>query len=775
MIRREISGPQTQFERSGASFRDVRPTTVRLSEALRSSGSGILLAGVAAATWFYPILVDFTVPASLLYAGWVMSRRVVLPLRLPRSARRKDWNYPDPDTRKPREAAGDFFLGYCVLSGQQLWLTHDDLRQHVALPGTTGAGKTSTILSMLANALAQGSGFVLVDGKADNKLYGEVMALARRFGREDDVSVLNFLVASGVKDSSSFNPFAAGNADAIRELLASQLGEQTANDANGIFRGRAIALLGTMAPILVYMRDVMGIPLNIERIRFAMELKGIWMLAMQKRFLLRDSKTGDVTEVPVPDMPEDLVYPLRAYLGELPGYDLSVPYNEQKGSEPAEQHGFALFYFTATFTQMTVSLGHIFKVETGDVDMRDIVLNRRILVVNLPSLENSDDTLAALGKIVVASLRGMMAQLLGARLEGESKEIFALKPGSGDAPFHVVFDEIAYYATSGMDRMLAMGRGLNMSFWLGFQELAGMWARLGDKTDSLLGNANTTIALRQQDANRTRTWLEKTAGTTEVTQATTYHGGAVGEYREAQHAEVRQVSRIDWNDLQRLLEGEAIILFGGRRIYTKAFYAKLDISGYVRRNRPIMLPAPNPKEILTAIAATKNVVDTLLSGHAAIGDEPESDILKSMRLAFEQGLKQKKPFAESAKGAIEAAGAAYHRQIQEGQRDPAGGPNAEPPVTAFLSMLEAAASEIPVAFSDLNLSVGHVDPEVFQILTAVETMATGNAQAGRKNAIRILAECCQALAEKPAAARPPAMPAPDLAALIAKISDRIAA
>jgi intracellular multiplication protein IcmO len=67
------------------------------------------------------------------------------------------------------------------------------------VPGTTGAGKTTALLSFLANALAHGSGFVLVDGKADNRLYGEVLALARRFGREDDVLCLNFMVASGVR------------------------------------------------------------------------------------------------------------------------------------------------------------------------------------------------------------------------------------------------------------------------------------------------------------------------------------------------------------------------------------------------------------------------------------------------------------------------------------------------------------------------------------------------------------------------------------------------
>ncbi len=106
--------------------------------------------------------------------------------------------------------------------------------------------------------------------------------------------------------------------------------------------------------------------------------------------------------------------------------------------------------------------------------------------------------------------------------------------------------------------MLAMGRGLYISFMLGFQETSGIWARLGEKTASLLGNANFTIAMRQQDSGRTREWLQKTAGETFVTQATSYQGSEDGNYREARHAEVRPVSRVDWQDLTSLIEGEAI-------------------------------------------------------------------------------------------------------------------------------------------------------------------------------------------------------------------------
>jgi intracellular multiplication protein IcmO len=777
MIRREVSGPQAQFERSGAEgYRDVRPTTARLSESLRSSGSGLILCGMAAATWCYPAALNLTLPASVLYAAWVLTRRVKLPLRLPRSANRKDWNYPDPGTRKPRTAAGSIYLGQDAFTGQELWITNEDARQHASIPGTTGAGKTTAILSLLANSLAQGSGFVLVDGKADNKLYGEVMALARRFGREDDVLVLNFLVASGIKESSRYNPFATGNADALREMLASQLGEQVANDTNGVFRDRAITLIGILAPVLVWARDNKGVPINIDAIQYAFALQWIWTLAKRRIFLSRNVETGKVTEIPVQDIPEGVVYPLLAYLGELPGYDVEIPYNEQRSEKPSEQHGYGVMYFQKTFQQMAVSLGHIFRVENGDIDMRDVVLNRRILLVNLPALENGDDSLAALGKIVVAGLRGMLAQLLGARLEGDPKEIFALKPSVGDTPFHVVFDEVAYYVTSGMDRMLAMGRGLNVAFWLAFQEVAGIYARLGEKTDSLLGNTNLTVAMRQQDANRTRNWLENTAGKGDVTQATTFHGGGVGQYREAQHAEVRQVSRVDWRDLQRLIEGEAIVLLGGRRVYARMFHAKVELSGPIRMNRPVMLPAPRPEKVRAAADLTERIVDNLVSGRTAIPDrEAEPPVLTAMLDAFAGALSAGKPMTACATAAIVAAGEAHGVRLRAGQPDPTGGGAAEPPVTDLLPMLEAISNASATAAVDPGLPANPISAETMQMLMAIETLASDSPHAARRDSLAALAERDRARDARAVPARPSAIQAAELVVLIDRLTDRVAA
>ncbi len=601
MIPREIHGPDRATERSGAQvLRDVRSLPQQLGEILRSSFVGFLIAGLGGVAIFFPVIIDLAVPISLILAMIALLSPVVLPLRLPKFANRKDRNSPSPEDRRARPAAGIIFIGHHYRTGQQVWITNEDGRQHVVVPGTTGAGKTRALLSLMVNALIHGSGFIFVDGKADNGLYADVLALARRFGREDDVLVLNFLVASGDKATSTFNPFAFCNADVLRELLVSQMEESPSipgGDTNGVFKAGAIALLGSLAPVLVWVRDNKGIPIDIERIRFATELRGIATLVVKKKFLIRDPDNSEPISIDVSDMPEDYFYPLRAYLGETGDFDFGLDWNKQKTNEPSRQHSFVLLYFRETFTQLSVSLGHIFKCEVGDIDMRDVVLNRRILVVNLPSLENSGETTAALGKIVIASLRNMMAQTLGAKLEGDFKEIVANKPSMSATPFPVVLDEVGYYAGPGIDKMLAQGRSLGFSFYLGFQEVAGLRARLGDTVFSLLGNANLQILMRLQEGGQTRDYVESTAGDTFVTQTGSFNQIGSG-YRESLSADLRQTNRINWNDLRGLIEGEAIVLFGKHRIYTKLFYVDPNASGVLRLNRPITLLPPDRARLI---------------------------------------------------------------------------------------------------------------------------------------------------------------------------------
>src|ERR1700726_3600357 len=98
-----------------------------------------------------------------------------------------------------------------------------------------------------------------------------------------------------------------------------------------------------------------------------------------------------------------------------------------------------------------------------------------------------------------------------------------------------------------------------------------------------------------------------------------YHGAGDGAYREARHAEVRPVSRVDWNDLTTLIEGEAIVLFGGRRVYARVFHARIDDAGPKRLGRSVMLRAPDPDEVRRRLERLGHIAAAIENGKLALG------------------------------------------------------------------------------------------------------------------------------------------------------------
>jgi intracellular multiplication protein IcmO len=146
------------------------------------------------------------------------------------------------------------------------------------------------------------------------------------------------------------NAFLAGDADAVGEvLLSSMIGEPARDAAPDFFRAQAAALAVSLAPVLVWMRDHKGVALNIDTLRLSFELRSIWKVAAKRVFAVRDSITGETTDISVPEMPEDFLYPLQEYLGELPFFDTSLDWSQQKTPAALRQHSFAQYYVTQTF------------------------------------------------------------------------------------------------------------------------------------------------------------------------------------------------------------------------------------------------------------------------------------------------------------------------------------------------------------------------------------------------------------------------------------------
>ena len=263
--------------------------------------------------------------------------------------------------------------------------------------GSTGSGKTVMMVSMAYNALVQASGFIYVDGKGDNSLYANIFSMVRSMGRDDDLLLLNFM--TGAKDivgpqekriSNTINPFSHGSSSMLANLVTGMMDSSSSSGDGDMWKGRAIAFVEALLKVLVAMRDAGHILLDANTIRNYFSLDRLEAMVADKTFI-RDGQYAISTEF----LPDVVMQPMNNYLATLPGYN-----KERKGrqvSQVFEQHGYITMQLTRIFTSLADTYGHIMRHKLAEIDMRDVVLNRRILVTLLPALEKSPDELANFG------------------------------------------------------------------------------------------------------------------------------------------------------------------------------------------------------------------------------------------------------------------------------------------------------------------------------------------------------------------------------------------
>ncbi len=108
-----------------------------------------------------------------------------------------------------------------------------------------------------------------------------------------------------------------------------------------VFQGRLDYLIASLGPVLQWARRVKGYSPAEADLRAAASLRGIGMIVGERRLPLVHGDGQGVLDLS--GMPDELVSPLRSYLAELPGYDLSKPHGQQRSSVPDQQHGYVLF------------------------------------------------------------------------------------------------------------------------------------------------------------------------------------------------------------------------------------------------------------------------------------------------------------------------------------------------------------------------------------------------------------------------------------------------
>lgn len=508
-----------------------------------------------------------------------------LPFRIPKTSGLTDPGEPDAaNNNKPSKASGITFFGNERKTNKELWFNNSDMRTHVLIFGSTGAGKTETLLSLAYNALVQGSGLIYVDGKGENVLYTKVFAMARTMGREDDVLVINYMTGSRdvfgpqeKKLSNTLNPFSSGGSGGLTELLVSLMDDSGGGD---MWKGRAISLISAIMMSLTFLRDIKEILLDVDAIREHLILDNIIKLHKTRR-----------------DLPVHIRNALRAYLVSIPGFVMDA---KAQNETVLEQHGYLQMQFTKLLGSLSDSYGFIFKTNLGEVDFKDVVLNRRILVVLLPALEKSTDELANLGKIIVACLKQMMASALGSTIEGTYAEVVDTKPTNADMPFMTVLDEYGYYAVKGSAVMPAQARSIGFSMIFAGQDLPAFEKASKEEAASIVANCNVKIFMKLEDPDSTYSLFEKSVGEALVSSVGVLEmqqGGLMTTFQAGKSASVETKKRGNLLDLKDQREGQAHVIFKSAVIRAQMFYASPPKPPYIRMNYFIRVEPPEIKEI----------------------------------------------------------------------------------------------------------------------------------------------------------------------------------
>lgn len=583
-------------------MRDTRSMYVQVREMLSSFpaliGAYFIFVGVVV---FLPGTFELVLICALGYFFIPFGRKPDIPLRKRESLGEIDHNDLDPKYRKPQKGRGIAFLANRTSDNAEVWADADLLKTHVFVIGSTGAGKTEMLLSLAYNALVWCSGFSYVDGKGDVSLWTKVASMVKACTREDDLLVINYMTGNADttkrrtdKLSNTYNPQMVGNSESNIQLLVSLM---DSGDGKGdMWKGRAISFISSYMPALVELRDAGHIMLYVGLIREYMPfVKYLELMANPN----------------ISDRSRSL---MQAYLMDVPGYKRDK--GENQSSTFLDQYGYQQMQFTRILSSLADTYGHIYNTPQGEINLKDVVTNRRILLVLLPALEKSRPELSNLGKIILAGFKGMMGANLGSKLEGSKQELLDKRATTAPSPFVSIYDELGYYMPpEDTALMYAQARSLGFSLVAAGQDLQAFYRTSKEETLAIVSNSNIKIYGKLEDPTDTYDLITKLAGEAYVSVVDGYEivDGAmsVGGYRSGDGAKIERVARIELQDLQRQIEGEVHIMVKSEIIRARVFYAAPKIAQEFRLNHFIRVPMPDQARLKAMAVNTRELMEAL--------------------------------------------------------------------------------------------------------------------------------------------------------------------
>jgi len=458
----------------------------------------------------------------------------------------------------------DVFFGRDVDTGNPLYISRRALRRHLYIVGTSGSGKTTLIKQLIEQHIKRNEGFAVIDPKG-GLLEHIKERIACAYHRTQDEELLEKLVAVDPKHPThtvTFNPLEplpnTSSVELASELVTTfhKIWSDWGNRMEDLMRNSFIAAAEaglTLVDLLRFYNDEDFRAETMSRVRHP---DVIDYFQSGGEF---DSYTH--TRAAATSVLGPVRQKLRAFLAD----------------ERVRQ--------MLSFPQSSFNI-------------RDIMDNRKILVIALDGLRDATWLLSAL----------FMSKItLAIKSRADTPEEYRV-------PFYLYVDEFAEFANEDFKNVLALARSFGLSIIMAHQNYSQL-ASTNLRADAM-GNAQLRVAFRLG---------EKSDADYFARQIFTYDEDEIKRERELQSGEVSYTYRSAGEQRDRL--AEAIT-----RQPDLAFYIQDKLSHRVMRAKTAHLP-PASQELRMSKAEAADYIDKLPLGRQYLVDREEIKRYQSQRAA----------------------------------------------------------------------------------------------------------------------------------------------
>ncbi len=425
----------------------------------------------------------------------------------------------------------------------EVWISESDLRQHIQVAGTTGSGKTVWIKAVLEQQIARGGGAFVVFGKADNKMLQQMHYAAAKYGREQDLFVIDWTatpedleLAKSKYDkdviTNSINFFELGDEDAVIATFLKIAGI----DEKDSWGAAAKSLLEELLKFL-YKLEKIGLVFDIDKIDYILSTENKIEAIKRHRetlnyYFLREMitdkkalfkllaifdevyrsnrdeiierlKIGKIDYIKMTDEKYRIDKDLIAALKQQTKHDVdsiiaSVRQDKNAGVidaiEAKSQGKQSPFYkLDVSISQYNKILSFynrfslVLKNRYSDVDLIDAIKTNKIIVFNLPG-QSEDDAIK-----ISDFFMSLIQTIIKKRGKQEKFEVSYL----------LVLDEINSWAARnegsiGIGNILSVVRGLGIGVLLAYQSSLEGLDKEKKEQEQINSNVNTTILLKTE-------------------------------------------------------------------------------------------------------------------------------------------------------------------------------------------------------------------------------------------------------------------------------------